>query len=103
MKKDTYELTPDGMVYTVVKETETHYTLHNINEDIEPFEVVKNDVKRYCDVWKDFIDEYCIDDVIILGKAVLAHQKIFHQIGTELIRRQQAKRLPNSSNLNWIL
>ena len=59
----------------------------------KPIEVFQSEIRLYCDVWADFIDEYCKDDVKILGLSVLKHQQIFFDIGEQLLREQQVKRL----------
>ena len=49
----------------------------------------------YVDVWKDFIEGYCKDDVKILGLSVYKHQEIFENISIQLLREQQLKRYIN--------
>ena len=46
---------------------------------------------RVSSIWETLIREYCKLDVLILGQAVLKHQKLFKDIGTELLREEQLK------------
>ena len=101
------ELKENEIVYHVLEDKADEFLLGNITKEeyeqqgkkisnklgqVNPIWKNKNQVFYFVDVWKDFIEDYCRDDVLILGLSVYKHQEIFNKISNQLLREQQLKR-----------